>query len=336
VLETNKTHAIDAFEGLSLLPDKCIDLIVTDPPYNIKKAAWDNIPDYNAWMGRLFGECERVLKDNGSFYWFHNDMQVIAQLMEWLRINTGFVFKQMITWNKISESFTNYGFVQQRLSIDMMRNYYNGFTEYILFYTFQDETGLKTVMLDMNNFTTLRQYFKEFQEALGINKKEIIGKIGQQADHCFRWGSSQWDLPTEETYQELCKLTLKHEFVRREYEDLRREYEFVRREYEDLRREYEDLRYTFNAQWVKDDLRSNSNTWLYPPAERNGHATPKQIELIKNIILHSSNEGDLILDCFMGSGTTAKACEETGRNYIGFEKDACEYIESQTKLELFG
>lgn len=129
---------------------------------------------YIEWMGTVFLECQRVLKDNGSFYFFHNDMPQIAQLMEWIRQNTKFVFKQLITWCKIDPSFSNYGFVQQRLSNGTARNYYGGFTEYCLYYTFQDGTGSTTVMLDTNNLSTLRQYFKDFQEALGLTKKEII------------------------------------------------------------------------------------------------------------------------------------------------------------------
>ena len=43
--------------------------------------------------------------------------------------------------------------------------------------------------------------------------------------------------------------------------------------------------------------------------------------MVKNIILHSSNEGDIVLDCFMGSGTVAKACQDLKRNFIGFEKE---------------
>ena len=40
---------------------------------------------------------------------------------------------------------------------------------------------------------------------------------------------------------------------------------------------------------------------------------------IENIIKHSSNEGDIVLDCFGGSGTTAKACQNLNRKYILFE-----------------
>ncbi len=51
------------------------------------------------------------------------------------------------------------------------------------------------------------------------------------------------------------------------------------------------------------------------------HPTSKPLELIERIINASSNEGDLVLDCFMGSGTTAIACKETGRNFIGCDKN---------------
>ena len=49
------------------------------------------------------------------------------------------------------------------------------------------------------------------------------------------------------------------------------------------------------------------------------HPTIKPLEMVKNHILNSTKENDVVLDCFMGSGTTAVACKELGRNYIGFE-----------------
>lgn len=49
------------------------------------------------------------------------------------------------------------------------------------------------------------------------------------------------------------------------------------------------------------------------------HPTIKPLEIIKNTIINSSNPGDIVLDTFLGSGTTAVACKELGRNYIGFE-----------------
>ena len=319
----------DCLEVMKGMADKSVNLIVADPPYNIGKADWDKIDNYIEWCGLWFVECQRVLKDNGSFYFFHNDMEQIADLTLWIRNNTEFVFKQMIVWNKRFDGAGNKGFLDGFVVPDGLRNYQQ-MAEYCLFYTFQDETGLTTVKLDMNNFSTLRQYFKDYQEALGINLHEINRLLGhRKAEHAFYWGSSQWDMPTEETYTELGKLPIVNEFIRREYEDLRREYE-------DLRREYEDLRYTFNNQ------KTHHSVWNYEIAERNGHGTPKPVDLIENIIKHSSNEGDLILDPFAGSGSTGIACLNTNRNYIGIEIDPTYYAiaekriaEAQLQVRLF-
>lgn len=51
------------------------------------------------------------------------------------------------------------------------------------------------------------------------------------------------------------------------------------------------------------------------------HPTEKPIELMKQLILKSTDPGDTVLDPFCGSGTTGVACVETGRNFIGIEID---------------
>ena len=52
-----------------------------------------------------------------------------------------------------------------------------------------------------------------------------------------------------------------------------------------------------------------------------GHPTIKPLPIIKNLIINSTQKGDLILDPFAGSGTTLVASKQLGRNYIGFEID---------------
>src|SRR5574344_1075306 len=281
------------------IPDGSIDLVLTDPPYNIGKAKWDKIPDYINWCGKWIKECERVLKDNGSFYFWHNDMPQVAQLMEWIRQNTKFVFNSFCIWDKgdfRALAWKNPG------EKNNLRSWFNT-CEYCLFYTFQDETGLSTVMLDTNNFPTMRGYFKGLREYTGLNKKQILERIGQNADHCFRWNSSQWDMPTLETYQQLVDA-----FEINKWGGFR--------EYEDLRREYEDLRYVHN-------LDANHNN-MWKSTERNSgaqHACKKPTDILERIIRTSSKEGTIVLDCFMGSGSTGVACVNTGRNFIGIEKD---------------
>lgn len=65
------------------------------------------------------------------------------------------------------------------------------------------------------------------------------------------------------------------------------------------------------------------------------HLTQKPVSIIEEFLLVSSNEGDLILDPFMGSGTTAVACGRLNRNYIGFEinKDFYEKAVQRVAIE---
>lgn len=51
------------------------------------------------------------------------------------------------------------------------------------------------------------------------------------------------------------------------------------------------------------------------------HATPKPLEMIERIIKASSNKGDLVLDCFIGTGTTAVAAKKLERCYIGCDNN---------------
>lgn len=72
---------------------------------------------------------------------------------------------------------------------------------------------------------------------------------------------------------------------------------------------------TFNSEY-------DTGIYTYPIChgkERTKHPTQKPIALIEEIILKHSNEGDLILDTFGGSGTTANACIKTKRNFISIE-----------------
>ena len=47
----------DCLEVMQGIPDKSVDLVLTDPPYNIGKAEWDKITNYIEWMGAVFLEC---------------------------------------------------------------------------------------------------------------------------------------------------------------------------------------------------------------------------------------------------------------------------------------
>ena len=71
------------------------------------------------------------------------------------------------------------------------------------------------------------------------------------------------------------------------------------------------------------------------PIERN-HPCPKPLELLRKLVETFSLENDLVLDPFMGSGTTARACKDLKRKYIGFEliKDYVEISEKRLSQEI--
>jgi len=67
---------------------------------------------------------------------------------------------------------------------------------------------------------------------------------------------------------------------------------------------------------------------------KNIHDTEKPVELMEVLIRNSSKDGDVVLDPFMGSGTTAVACINTNRNYIGFEIDPDYYEAAQERMRI--
>ena len=66
-----------------------------------------------------------------------------------------------------------------------------------------------------------------------------------------------------------------------------------------------------------------SDVWYFDrvAGKKQLHQNQKPLELIQQIIEKSSKENDLVLDPFMGSGSTGVACINTNRNFIGIEKD---------------
>jgi DNA modification methylase len=82
---------------------------------------------------------------------------------------------------------------------------------------------------------------------------------------------------------------------------------------------------TFNSEY-------DNGLYKYPICHDKGrfHPTQKPLSLIEDLIIKHSNEGDTVLDCFSGSGTTALAAYNTKRNFIGCELSK-EYYEKSIK-----
>ena len=317
-----KLYEGDCFDYLPLIEDKSIDLIILDPPYNIGKDTWDKFPsheDYLQFIEKVMIQCQRVLKDNGSLYLWHNQFPVLGDFQWLIKEKTDLIFKQLIIWNKRFESASNKGFLDGYVELSGLRNYQR-MAEYCLFYTFQDDTGLKLINKDRTLYKDLRDYCLNLREFIGYSRQKMIEVLGNgRSQHFLEPLGPQWQLCTEETYNDLIT------YFQINQMDGFREYEDLRREYEDLRREYEDLRYTFNNQ------KTHHSVWDYEIPKKIGHITPKPLELCENIIKHSSNPNDLILIPFAGSGSEMKASENLNRNVIGIEKEPkyCQIIKDR-------
>lgn len=94
---------------------------------------------------------------------------------------------------------------------------------------------------------------------------------------------------------------------------------------------YEELR-KMNPDKQKDgSIKQMRDVWQLPLVQgkerikgkdnRAIHPTQKPEEILRRIILASSNKGDIVLDPFLGSGTTAFVAKKLGRNWIGIEND---------------
>lgn len=64
-----------------------------------------------------------------------------------------------------------------------------------------------------------------------------------------------------------------------------------------------------------------------------GHPTIKPLKIFEKLVKNSTKEGELVLDCFSGSGTTAVACHNLNRRFICIEKDPDYWAASVKRLE---
>jgi site-specific DNA-methyltransferase (adenine-specific) len=304
------------------IEDKSIDLIVADPPYfQIMKEDWQgnkyewdnqwkNLSDYIQWIRQIGTEFKRILKDNGSLYLFADD-KICAYVQ--VELDKQFHLENPITWVK-PNNLTMKGWTGYRS--------YAPITERILFYSKETEkTGLQKIYENPDCFKAIKEYMRgersKICAAKGFKTQEefnqFINGVSCTASVVSRhyFPDSQWVFPTADIYA-LLQTT-----------------GFFKREYEELRREYEELRRPFNQKTNYTDI------WTFNimgGAESTIHPTQKPLALISRIIDTSSKVGSIVLDPFMGSGTTAEACILADRNFIGFEKEPDYFTAASTRV----
>lgn len=326
-------HCNDALSVLHQLPDNSIDLIATDPPYfRVKKDAWDNqwqtVEEYLAWLDEILQECWRVLKPSGSLYLFCGSK--LASDTE-LLVRQRFSVLSHIVWAK-----PNGPWLRQKKS--QLRSFFPA-TERIIFAEHYGSEGFakgcagyatKCSELKQQVFQPLIDYFKTAKEVLMLSAAEINKATGTQM--CSHWFSaSQWQLPSEQQYKQLQQLfnqkaeqlNKSYSTLTDEYQSLNKKYQLLVSEYDDLKTEYETLRRPFT---VSADV-PYTDVWTFKPVAYypGKHPCEKPAEIMEHIIKSSSRPGQIVLDLFMGSGSTGKACVKLGRAFIGVELDQYRY-----------
>ena len=306
-----KITCADCFDILKQLPDKSVACILTDPPYfGIMKNDWDNqwkdIFDFQRWVGELGKEFLRVLKDNGSFYWFGDDKTIAYCQVE---LDKYFRLLNSIVWRKTG--------LQTMKGAESIFRSFAPITERCLFYDKgEDKTGLEYI--DKEFVMPNNPFCKELKKAIkekNITIKEIAeyGHFYGNVNHggaVTNWVKG-YNIPSKEQFYKMNEILC----FEREYEDLRREYEELRRPWNNDRKAFDVLDFPV----CTDDGRF--------------HPTQKPLALIMYLMERSTRQGDIVLDCFSGSGTTAVACHNLKRRFICIERDTDYWKASCKRLE---
>ena len=300
----------DCLTEMAKLPARSVDLILTDPPYfKVKSDAWDRQwekpAEFLKWLDAIASEWQRILKPNGSLYCFASPQmsaRVECQIMERFRVINH------IVWSKPSG-------IHKRQCKEELRSFFPS-TERIIFAEHygadnmaKGEAGYMAKCDELRGFLfePLRSYLVAERDRAGHTTKTICEALKcTTASHYF--SKSQWALPTEKHYQSM-----------RELFNRSGSFEYLRKDYEDLRKDYEDLRRPFSVSASVP----YTDVWTFETVQgyKGKHPCEKPQKLLRHIIEASSRPGDVVLDCFLGSGSTGIACRELGRKFIGIELD---------------
>lgn len=161
-----------------------------------------------------------------------------------------------------------------------------------------------------DNKKFIKPFLKERQKEIGLTAKQINEALGVKSN-----GGGMWSIytgnnvceqfPTEELWNKLSKIL-------------------------NFNLSYKKVAQTFNPQMGYTDVWTDIDFYK----EKHLHPTQKPLRLIKRLVEASSNEGDIVLDPFAGSGSTQVACIHLNRHYIGIEMDTNYYQMASKRIAL--
>ncbi|MFN0203964.1 MAG: DNA methyltransferase [Bacteroidia bacterium] len=282
---------------------KKVKLIYIDPPYStggifqtrdLKNAYTDTLigEEYLAFMRERLVLLQHLLADDGSIY-VHLDNKMVFHVKIMLdEIFGSNNFQGMITRKKCKPK--NY-----------TKKTYGNISDYILFYTKSDLTTWNRPYQEWTDEKMLKEY--PFVEE-GTNRRykkvpiHVPGTRNGETGKMWRGMLPPKGKHWQYTPDKLEELDKKGEIYWSSNGNPRRKV-------------YLDTSLGVPVQdiWLDFLDINNQNT------KNTGYPTEKNAEMLKQIILASSNAGDIVLDAFAGSGSTLAAASELGRNWIGID-----------------
>ena len=298
----------DCLELMKDIPSGSVDLVLTDPPYGTMKGAeldgWKNQTtewDTAIEPTKIFEQISRILRQNGKAILFSQEPYT-SRLITLAIPSLPFAYRAV--WYKNVHA-------NALLAKSAMVSRY-------------EDICIFTKPHDAECTNELRDYFKRVLEFIGAKScKEINAKLGhRKAEHCFYVtgkgkGSTQFSLCTEHTYNEIiCVFGIDkmNGFL----------------PYSELEKQNKKYTSTFNL-WQGG--KSKSNVLEYAKDNDGYHPTQKPVKLLEDLIRTYSNEGNIVLDFTMGSGSTGVACINTNRDFIGIELDENYFNIAKKRIE---
>lgn len=295
----------DCFNVFSKIPSKSINLVCVDLPYGQTSCEWDCVIDLN----KMWIELKRIGKYNCQYIFF-----CTTKFGNTLINSNPKLFRYDIIWEKSN----SVGF----LSANKMP-----LRKHEMIYVF---SNIGEDDIDNCRNLEMRAYAEKVKKYIDKPIKEIDNKIGNQGIHHFySFKSSQFELPTKKTYDILIehfKIDKMEGFI-----------PFDKLLFEKITMVYnpqkiEGKPYKTKAGRIPSIYGDRPKVTVINTGERYPtsilkvdydkeklHPTQKPVPLCEWIIKTYSNEGDLVLDFTMGSGSTIVACKNTKRKYIGVE-----------------
>lgn len=284
----------DCLERMKEIPSGSVDMILCDPPYgtmagaeldgwNEKSTAWD----VALAPADFLEHCNRMLRVNGALVLFSQEPYTSRLITE---AHGNLPFSYRMAWLK--DHFAN-ALIAKKAPVSY-------FEDVLVFFKKYDTLAQHP----------LRDYTKRLFDFIGKDKKQLFAEMGHQgACHFMRYDSMQFGLCTEKTYRELCALYgVQGQEWFKPYAELK---EIGRR-----------FRSRFSRRFnLPEGHKYKSNVLRYKKDYDGFHPTQKPVALLADLIETYSNEGDTVLDFTMGSGSTGVACANTGRRFIGIERD---------------